>query len=133
MSDPLHADHHELRHRMRGFAALMEGDPAAVVPALLRARVAFSATYHRHRRDEAKVAAAAAAVHPTLTPMADRLAAGDRALDADYSAHVRRWTPARIVAEWRGYRDDVLALQRRLIDRLTWEERNAFPPLAIQG
>ena len=132
MPDQLHADHDALRRVMRTYATLLTGDPAKVMPELLRERLAFSTIYHHHRRTEAAFATAAVTARAALAPLAVQLTGGERSLDADYSAHVRCWSPALIVARWTDYRAEVLSLQRRLGERLAWEERQAIPLLTIR-
>jgi len=44
-------------------------------------------------------------------------------LRADYSAHVRRWTPDQIARHWTAYVAAVLGLQNRFRALMDWEEK----------
>ena len=118
-------DHDDLRALMRGYPAGVRND-AADRAMLLRDRVAFSQLFRRHLADED------AQIRNVLgnDPLAVRAAADMQRIFRDYSAHLSQWTPPRIEGEWGDYCRAVLALQRRLIERLAWEERELFPRLA---
>ncbi|PZQ59324.1 MAG: hypothetical protein DI544_11765 [Sphingomonas taxi] len=118
-------DHEALRASMRRFVDLMAAGYDAARDALPRERVAFSQLFRQHLAEES------AHVRTALPDDAIAAkAAGDmQALLQEYSAHVSHWTPARIDADWDGYRCAVLRLQRRMLVRMAWEERELLPRL----
>lgn len=119
-------DHDEIRAAMQRFAALLTRGHDTVAAEMLRERVLFSQLLHRHRADED---GETARMLPGA-PLAAALATDMQALLAEYSAHVRVWSPSRIPAEWDDYTKAVLKLQQRMRMRLAWEERELFPRLA---
>ncbi|MCP3735330.1 hypothetical protein M9979_10660 [Sphingomonas sp. RP10(2022)] len=125
MSRDLHHDHDELRAIMHRFATMMAQGPDAFDASLHRDRVAFSQLFQAHMVAEEKAALIALGNDPKrLKGSADL-----KALFRDYSAHVSAWTPPRIKTDWHGYRNAVLALQKRLRTRMDWEEREIHPRL----
>jgi hypothetical protein len=121
----LRHDHADIRAAMDRYAALMVRGHEAADADLLRERVIFAQLLARHRAEEDALVAATLAG----TPVATAAAADMQGILADYSAHVRAWSPARIPAEWDEYRAAVLQLQRRMRVRLAWEEREILPLL----
>jgi len=118
-------DHGELRRMMDEFAELMTSSQAGGCAALPRARLIFSKRFASHMAEEADHFRALAATPagsrflPLFREYEDRV----RHLRADYSAHVRKWTPEAIDRNWPDYVSAVLALQNRFRILMDWEER----------
>lgn len=118
------AEHDQLRNSMARFAAMMGSDGEIDHAGLLRERMLFAQLFNAHlAREQEEVDQAAAAQTSTTTISRCRSEMIGR-LRADCSKHVRRWIPTLIRSDWQAYRDAVLALQRRLVAFMDWEERN---------
>ena len=118
--------HGELRRMMDDFAGLMANSRDGGRAALPQARVAFSRLFTSHMAEEAEFLRAVVAspngawLAPFVRDYEDRV----RNLRADYSAHVRKWTPLHIDRHWPSYVSAVLALQDRFRALMDWEESN---------
>jgi len=111
---------------MDDFAALMAKSREESAAALPQARLQFSRQFASHMADEADdlstlvASTGGAALRPIVRDYEDRV----RHLRADYSVHVRKWTPQAIDLNWPNYVSAVLALQDRFRALMDWEERN---------
>ena len=111
---------------MDDFAGLMSNSQERGSAALPQARVTFSRLFASHMADEAEYLRGLAAspagsqLLPAIREYEDRV----RLLRADYSAHVRKWTPQEIDRHWPVYVSAVLALQDRFRKLMDWEESN---------
>lgn len=121
-------EHDALRASMARFLAMLDAPAGVDQISLLRERMLFSQAFSTHLLNE----------HNDLHKLAN---AGQSALlrerdtkilklREDYSTHIRQWTPPLITSDPSGYRSAVLALQRRLLDIMEWEER-ILPIFAI--
>ena len=109
---------------MRDYSAVLSRRPGDVRAVLLNRRVRFSQLFLTHMKAEhATMRALTSLEQATLWERQMRT------LSHDYSAHIRTWTPARIEAEWEGYRAAVLTLQTRLRARFDWIEREVLTRL----
>ena len=123
------AEHREFRRMMDEFAELMTGSPEGGHAALARARLLFSRRFASHMADEAVylrelvASPAGSRLLPIFQQYEDRV----RQLRADYSAHVRKWTPQDINKHWQDYVSAVLALQNKFRGLMEWEEANLVP------
>ena len=125
MPRDLHHDHDTLREIMHRFAVVMDRGVDTFDAVLHRERVAFSQLFNAHVAAEDAMLTAARRDGPL-----DHSAPIDMAvLRRDYSAHISCWTPPRIKAQWKTYRQAVLTLQASLTRRLDWEERELHPRL----
>jgi len=119
-------DHAELRRMMDDFAGLMSSSQERGSAALPQARLQFSRRFANHMADEAEylrglvASPAGSRLLPVFREYEDRV----RHLRADYSAHVRKWTPQEIDRHWPNYVSAVLALQDRFRTLMDWEESN---------
>lgn len=109
---------------MDEFAALMTSSCEDARAAIPQARVAFSRLFASHMADEADYlrALVASSGAPWLQSYLREYEERVRHLRADYSAHVRKWTPQHIDRHWTGYVTAVLALQARFRALMDWEE-----------
>lgn len=110
---------------MDDFAELMASSQEGGCEALPRARLLFSRRFASHMAEEAEhfralvAAPAGSQLLPLFREYEDRV----RQLRADYSAHVRKWTPQEIDRYWPDYVSAVLVLQGKFRGLMDWEER----------
>lgn len=109
--NPRRAEHDELRRIMVVFSSLMSAKPEVDHAALVRERMVFSRTFIAHLAHEHEEITDLMRSHPCLVQKAKARGAMIAGLRADYSEHVRRWTPAQIKKDWFKYKNEVLALQ----------------------
>ena len=117
-------DHREQREILSGMDALFATDQAYVRVTLPGRRLRFARCFHKHLATERAYLAKVAS--------AQQIAAyenGIRELLVDYSAHVLRWSPERVMADQGRYVASAKSLRDRLLVRLEWEERELFPRL----
>lgn len=114
---------------MDDFAELMANSQEGGAAALPRARLLFSRRFASHMAEEAEylrtlvASPAGSQLPPVFCEYEDRV----RQLRADYSAHVRKWTPQEIDTHWPDYVSAVLALQDTFRSLMDWEERELVP------
>ena len=110
---------------MDDFAELMSSSREGSCAALPHARVLFSQRFASHMAAEAEYVRALAESPagsqflPIFREYEDRV----RDLRADYSAHVRKWTPQHIDQHWHQYVAAVRVLQDRFRALMDWEEK----------
>jgi len=119
-------EHDELRRMMEDFAELMASSREGSCAALPRARVLFSQRFASHMAEEAEYfrGLVASPAGSRLLPVVREYEERVRDLRADYSAHVRKWTPHDIDRHWPDYVSAVLVLQDRFRTLMDWEEKN---------
>jgi hypothetical protein len=129
MRDILRDDHDDLRAQMANFADLMASGELPDMHALIKYRCQFSVTLTQYLATEDTQVMAALQAHPdaAVRALADGFPGRMRDLFCRYSTHIRDWPPTRVKAEWPQYCLDVGDLQRRLRERMDWEERTIFP------
>lgn len=118
------AEHDELRRIMIRFCTIMNNPGGPDHAELLRERMFFARYFDAHlAREQGEVAELSRRSADFAKKIKSR---GEMIgqLRADYSEHIRRWTPAMVRAEWQAYRSAVLVLQRRLMNFMDWEERS---------
>ena len=123
LTDRLMDDHDRVRATLTQLDDYLDGDRAP-------ADMEFSRLRWSLVRELATHLAVERAAYPGVKASlrGDTLYRGlDRALDEDLSAHMGRWTPARIQGEWRHYRSEARLLARRLRRRMAYEESALFP------
>jgi class 3 adenylate cyclase len=132
MHRELMRDHDGLRGLMRDFRHLMERARPEDMPEIARLRIRFSQAFRAHLAQEDMLVR-----DMQRRPMAAEgqqvVRVHGRAMTAlflRYSDHIKEWTPARIAADWAGYRKAVLDLQTGLHERMEWEEEHLHPLLA---
>jgi hypothetical protein len=132
MLNDVRRDHDGLRLLMREFAQFLAKACAKDMPDVARRRIAFSQAFRAHMgREEAMVQdLRRRPMTPEATQVVREHSRAMVALFLRYSDHVKDWTPARIAADWTGYRGAVLDLQKGLHDRMAWEEKHLHPLLA---
>jgi len=117
-------EHREFRRMMDDFAELMTRSREGGFAELPGARLLFSRRFASHMADEAEyfrvlvASPAGSRLLPAFREYEDRV----RLLRADYSAHVRKWTPQEIDQHWPDYVSAVLVLQDRFRGLMDWEE-----------
>ena len=118
-------EHGELRRMMADFAELMASSRDGGTAALPQARLLFSRRFASHMADEAEHlrALVASPAGSRLLPVFQDYEARVSDLRADYSSHVRKWTPQDIDRHWPEYVSAVLLLQERFRALMDWEER----------
>jgi hypothetical protein len=122
-------EHGELRRMMEDFAKLMISSREDGSAALPQARLLFSRRFAGHMADEAEYlrGLVASPGGSRLLPIFRDYEARVSHLRADYSAHVRKWTPQDIDRHWPEYVSAVLLLQDRFRTLMDWEERELVP------
>ena len=115
-------EHGELRRMMADFAELMASSRDGGTAALPQARLLFSRRFASHMADEAEHlrALVASPAGSRLLPVFQDYEARVSDLRADYSAHVRKWTPQDIDRHWPEYVSAVLLLQERFRALMDW-------------
>lgn len=117
-------EHEMLRQSMARYVAIMDkaGGPDHI--SLIHERVVFSRLFAAHLLREHEEVTALGHADPQFCGQIRHRSESLAGLRADYSAHVNRWTPTSIRADFGEYRARVLVLQKRLASFMLWEEAN---------
>jgi len=117
-------EHDMLRQSMARYAAIMDKAGGPDHTLLIHERVVFSRLFASHLLREQEEVAAVGQADPKFRGQIRHRSESLAGLRADYSAHVNRWTPTSIRADFGEYRARVLVLQKRLTSFMLWEEAN---------
>lgn len=109
---------------MAKFADLLHAGAGTHHAELIRERMLFSQIFKSHLAHERAEVISLASINTVLADKAKLRGSMIAELQADYSAHVRHWTPQHLITDWSGYRKAVLGLQARLRRFMLWEEEN---------
>lgn len=134
-AETLSDEHREIRALLdRLNAYLASSDAPDPVPFLhFRRDFGRAVTLYLKKADWIVYPRLKASGRPDLKAAALRLCAEIGALEEAFGAYARRWMSSRIAADWAGYRNETMAMIRRLDRRLLLEERELCPLLEGGG
>lgn len=105
--------------------------PAAIAP--LRDELRDTLIRHLKCEDWALYPRLKASGDPGLLELARGFVAEIGHLAGDFAAYDAKWTPARIAAEWTGFRRETAVLMKALQARIESEERDLYPVVERLG
>lgn len=123
------AEHNELRGILDRMPALLENGDERSEESIRQCRWEMSRLLFQHlARKEREVYTPLDPVDdPALQRLANEFRSDLEAIHQAFQAHMKKWSTLSIVGQWYCHRNDVIALNGRLLDRFDREERFLFP------